>query len=324
MSSLSGKVAVPSRIPAEGLEILRASGLEIAQFPKAGVISRSELLELVKGSVGLLPLLTVKIDQAVMEAAGPGLKVISAYAAGTDFIDLAAARQRGIVVTNTPGVLTQAVVEHALALLLALSCRVVEGDRVVRAGEFKGWDPLFLLGTDLEDKVLGLIGAGQIGRRFALACKAALGMRVIYWNRSPKPDFESECQAVFGELDELLREADVVAPFVPLTPETHHLLSRDCLAMMKESAFVLNMSRGPIVDEAALVEMLKAGRLGGAALDVFENEPLLTPGLAELKNVVLAPHTGSAGLTTRTRMAVMAAENLTAVLAGTPPHHRVV
>jgi len=318
------KVAVTGRIPQEGLQILEAAGYDLKLTESREPLSKDHLYRLVKGVDSILAPLTVKIDESAMVEAGAGLKVISAYAVGTDFIDLEAARRRHVIVTNTPGVLTQAVVEHALALLLALSCRIVEGDRFVRSGLFKGWDALLLLGTDLTEKTLGIIGAGQIGSRFAAACHSALGMRVLYWSRSRKPELEKTCEAVFAELDELLSQSDVVAPFVPLTPETHHLLSRECLSMMKKTAFVINLSRGAVVDEIALVDRLKSGELGGAALDVFEFEPDLTPGLAELENVVLAPHIGSAGHETRVRMAVMAAENLVAALQGNPPHHRVV
>jgi glyoxylate reductase len=317
-------VAVTARIPEEGLRLIEKAGFELKVCSGSETLSRARLLELVKGAAAILSPLTTRIDEEVMAQAGPGLKVISAYSAGTDFIDLEAARRRGIAVTNTPGVLAQAVVEHALALLLALSCRVIEGDRLVRSGSFKGWDATLLLGADLHGKTLGLIGAGEIGGRFARACHAALGMRVVYWSRSRKPELEEECGAVFKELDELCPEADVVAPFVPLTQETRHLLSRECLSMLKPTAFVLNLSRGPVIDEAVLVERLKARQISGAALDVFEHEPRLTPGLAELENVVLAPHTGSAGRETRARMAVLAAENLIAVLQGKIPKHRVV
>jgi glyoxylate reductase len=315
---------VTGRIPEQGLRLIDGAGFRLKAYEGPEPIPRARLLDSVQGAAGILSLLTAKIDEDVMVAAGPSLKVISACAVGTDFIDLEAARRRGIVVTHTPGILAQAVVEHALALLLALTCRVIEGDKIVRSGAFRGWDAMLLLGTDLEGKTLGVIGAGEIGGRFARACRVALGMKVLYWSRSRKPALEKECGAVFRELDDLLRESDVVAPFVPLTPLTHHLLSRDCLSMMKPDSFVLNMSRGPVIDEAALVEMLKSRRIAGAALDVFENEPHVSPGLTELENVVLAPHAGSAGSRTRTRMAVLAAENLIAVLRGKPPQHRVV
>ncbi|NIT03512.1 D-glycerate dehydrogenase, partial [Candidatus Saccharibacteria bacterium] len=213
-------------------------------------------------------------------------------AVGYDNIDVPAATKRGIMVTNTPGVLTEAVAEHTFALLLAIARRIVESDQFTRAGKYKGWEPMLLLGTELEGKTLGVVGLGRIGARVAQMAARGMGMKVIYYDIKRNPSFERELEVRFYKnLSSLLGEADFVSLHVPLLPTTRHLIGAKELKTMKKSAYLINTSRGPVVDERALVKALKGGWIRGAALDVYEEEPKLAPGLAKLDNVVLAPHT---------------------------------
>lgn len=280
-------------------------------------ISQATLKQKIRNADGLMCLLTSTIDEEIFSAA-PNLKVVSNIAVGYNNIDVAAASRRGIAVTNTPGVLTRTTADLTWALLTAVSRRVCEGDRIMRAGKFPGWDLLYLLGRDIHGKTLGILGAGRIGSEVA---KRSTGwdMPILYYHRSPNPDIENRFGARRVSLEQLLRESDFVSIHLPLTPETHHLINRQTLRLMKPTAFLINTARGPIVDEAALVEALQHNRIAGAALDVFENEPKMQAGLAGLENVVLAPHIGSATIETRTAMARKAAENLLAALQGKQP-----
>jgi glyoxylate reductase len=249
----------------------------------------------------------------------PALKVIANYGVGFEHIDVAAATRRSIPVTNTPGVLTETTADLAFTLILATARRVVEGDKRVREGKFQYWAPLLFLGQDVSGKILGIIGMGRIGK--AVARRAAgFGMQLIYHSRTRlSPAEEQELGASLRPLETLLQEADFVTLHVPLTPPTRHLIGSRELELMKNSAYLINTARGPVIDEAALVAALRQGQIRGAGLDVYEREPELCPGLAELENVMLLPHLGSATVETRTRMALMAAENLLAGLRGDPP-----
>lgn len=288
------------------------------------VIPREVLLERVKGIDALLPLLTDKIDGEMMDAAGSGLKVIANYAVGYDNIDVKAAIERKIYVANTPGVLTEAVAEHTFALMLAIARRIPESDRFTRAGKYVGWEPMLLLGTEVKDKVLGVVGLGRIGSRVAEMAAKGMGMKVFYHDPKQDPEFEKEFGAVYKkELDDLLKEADFVSIHVPLLPATRHLINADNLKLMKKTGYLINTSRGPVVEEKALVEALKAGTIRGAALDVFEEEPKLAPGLSELDNVVLTPHTASATDEARGAMARLAAQAILDVLGGKAPENLV-
>jgi glyoxylate reductase len=294
--------------------------VEFSVWEEDRVIPRDVLLERVKGVDAILSLLTDKIDGEVMDAAGPQLKLISNYAVGYDNIEVPAATQRKIYVANTPGVLTEAVAEHTFALLMAAARRIPESDQFTRQGKYKGWEPMLLLGTELQGKVLGVVGLGRIGSRVAEVANKGMGMKVIYHDPKQDAEFEKEYHAAYkSNLDDLLKEADFVSIHVPLLPTTRHLINADKLKLMKPAAYLINTSRGPIVDEAALVEALKAGTIKGAALDVFENEPNLAPGLVELSNAVLTPHTASATIEARSAMAVLAAQAVLDVLAGKPP-----
>jgi glyoxylate reductase len=316
MAAMAAPVWVTRPIPEAGLAVLRGAGvafdLRAADAPPA----REELLAGLPGRTGLLCQLTDPLDAGVL-AAGDRLRVVATMSVGTDHIDLAECARRGIAVVNTPGVLTEATAECALALMLAAARRVVEGDRMVREGRFTAWGPMVLLGAPIAGQVLGIVGAGRIGTAFARRCHG-LGMRVRYHARTAKPELERDCGAERRDLDALLGESDVVSLHCPLTPDTRHLLDARRLALLKPTAILVNTARGPIVDEAALVDALRAGRLRAAGLDVYEHEPRLAPGLAALPNVVLLPHVGSATDATRARMASMAAEGLVAALRAPP------
>jgi len=285
-------------------------------------MGRADLLEAVAGADGFLSMITDAVDAELLDAA-PRLRVVSNLAVGYNNIDVAAATARGIVVTNTPGILTEATAELAFALILAAARRVVDLDRRTRAGEWTCWAPLLFLSREVSGKTLGVVGLGRIGRAVARRARA-FGMRVLYHSRSRLEAAEERDLGVeYAEKDELLATADFVSLHVPLSAETRHLIGRRELGLMKPTAYLINTSRGPVVDEAALVEALKARRIEGAGLDVYENEPMLAPGLAALDNAVLLPHVGSATVETRTKMARMAAENLLSALRGERPAHVV-
>lgn len=313
------KVFITRQIPEAGPKLLQEAGHEVIVASQDAVISRDALLSGVKGADALLPLLTDKIDAEVMDAAGKQLKIIANYAVGFDNIDVQAAQERGIVVTNTPEVLSETVAEHAFALMLALARRIPESDRFTRAGKYIGWAPMLLLGRDLSHKTLGVVGLGRIGSLVAKHAVRGFDMKALYYDVKPNADFEKEFSATFVSLDELLAQADFVSIHVPLLPATRHLINAERLNTMKPTAYLVNTSRGPVVDETALVEALSQNVIAGAALDVFENEPNLAPGLAKLDNVILTPHTASATIETRNIMAELAAQNIIAVLSGKEP-----
>ena len=311
------KVLVTSRLPEEVLALI-AREHQVESYDADPPMERQKLLQSVADKEGLLCTITDRIDAEVLQRA-PALKVIANYGVGFEHLDLAAATRRGIPVTNTPGVLTNATADLAWALILATARRVVAGDRRVREGKFQYWAPLLFLGQEVSGKTLGIIGMGRIGQ--AVARRAAgFDMKIIYHSRTRlAPAAEEELKATAVPFKTLLQEADFVTLHVPLTPQTRHLIGSRELALMKPTAYLINTARGPVVDEAALVTALRQGRIQGAGLDVYENEPQLFPGLAGLDNAVLLPHLGSATVETRTRMAVMAAKNLLAGLRGDPP-----
>ncbi len=311
------KVFITARLPEEVLARI-ARKHSVDAYTEEVPLGREKLLAGVNGKDGLLCTLTDRIDLEVLETA-PDLKIIANNGDGVDKIDIEAATRKAIPVTNTPGVSSDSVADLAFALILSAARRLVEGDRMTRGAEFKFWAPFHFLGWDVSGKTLGIVGFGSIGK--AVARRAAgFDMKVIYFSSQRLEKHEEDILAVtFAPLDQLLKNSDFVSLHVPLLPQTHHLIGERELRMMKSSACLINTARGPIVDENSLVEALKQRRIRAAGLDVYENEPTLSPGLAELDNVVLLPHVGNATVETRTRMANMAADNLLAGLRGERP-----
>jgi len=281
-------------------------------------IERRAFLESIGDKQGLLSMITDQVDAQLLDRA-PGLKIIANFGVGYNNIDVPAATRRGIMVTNTPGVLTDTTADLTMALILAVARRVVEGDRHTRQGRFRFWAPFYFLGHEVTGKTLGIVGMGRIGR--AVARRAAgFNMQVLYHNRNPLAEEEEQVlQVQYADLKTLLQEADFISLHTPLTPQTRHLIGSRELAWMKSNAFLINTARGAVVDERALLGALEQGRIGGAGLDVYENEPMVTRGLERLDNVVLLPHVGSATVETRQRMAAMAVDNLLAGLEGRMP-----
>jgi len=292
---------------------------ELEVWEGEGVMPRAELLERVAGKGGLLAMLTDRVDAELLEAAGPGLRVVANYAVGHDNLDLEACTARGVLATNTPDVVTEATADLAWALMLAAARRVAEGDRFLRAGRPWIWGPEFFLGFEVHGKTLGVVGLGRIGR--AVARRAAgFAMPVLYTaRRRLPPDEEASLGVAWRELDELLAEADFVSLHTGLSPATRHLIGPERLVRLKPTAVLVNTARGPIVDEAALAAALAAGQLGAAGLDVFEREPEVHPGLLGLDNVTIVPHLGTATVETRVAMGMAAAANLLAALEGGRP-----
>ncbi|MEK7134353.1 MAG: D-glycerate dehydrogenase [Patescibacteria group bacterium] len=315
------QIFITRKIPEAGIALLKEKGHEVEVSTKDGVLTKEELLLALRAKQydAVISLLTDKIDGEVMDAA-PTVKIFANYAVGYDNIDLAAAKERGKIITNTPDVLTNSVAEHAVALLMALAKRIPEGDRFMREGKYIGWAPELLLGTDILGKTLGILGTGRIGSRVAEIAAKGLGMRVIYYDIAQNAMLEKNVGASFRKTpEEVLAEADAVSIHVPLLDSTRHLMNADRLAKMKKTAYLINTSRGPVIDEAALTDALKNGVIRGAALDVFEHEPNLAPGLSDLSNVIITPHTASATEETRAAMSRVAAENIIAVLEGKSP-----
>lgn len=313
------KVYVTRIIPEPGLSMLKeCCDVEIHQS-KEWPPSREELIEKVKDKDGLLCLLTDKIDAEVMDAA-PNLKVVSTYSVGFDHIDLEAATKRGIYVTHTPGVLTDAVAEFTVGLILAITRRILEADKIIRSGEWnKPWNPFFLTGPELKGKTIGLIGFGRIGIAVAKRL-SSFDVKMLYYDVARRWDVESILGVEFADIETILKESDIVTLHVPLLKSTYHLIGEKELKMMKKTAYLINTARGAVVDTEALVKALKEGWIAGAALDVFEQEPLPPDHpLTKLDNVILTPHIASATIEARQRMAELAAKNLIAVLKGEMP-----
>jgi glyoxylate reductase len=309
------KIVVTGKIPAGGLARLKADH-DVLAWESEEAISRSELLQMVAGADAIVSLLTEKIDAELLAAAGSQLKSVSNVAVGYNNIDVPACEAAGVLVTNTPGVLTEATADIAMALILMSTRRLGEGERVIRAQDPWQWGMFYMLGMGLQGRQLGIVGMGQIGIATARRAKA-FGMNIAYTRRAPlESDVEKDLAAKFMSMDELIESSDVLSIHCPYSPATHHLISENQLARMKPSAFLINTARGPILDEQALVDALKAGKIAGAGLDVFEHEPKVNPGLLELDNAVLIPHLGSATVETRAAMADIAATNALAILAG--------
>jgi glyoxylate reductase len=311
------RVVVTRNLPAPAREALRESGADVWVSPEDRALETGELHAAVRGADAIVTMLHDRVDDAFLAAAGEQLRVVANVAVGYDNVDVDAARRHGVTVTNTPGVLTDATADLAIALLLAVTRRLGEGERLIRAQQPWAWAIDFMLGRGLRGKTLGIVGYGEIGQATAQRARA-FGMEVVYTKRSPGGE---PGQVAF---DELLERSHAVSLHCPLTPETRHLIDADALARMRDDAYLVNTARGPVVDEAALAVALRDGVIAGAALDVFEHEPEVHPGLVGLDNAVLVPHLGSATLETRTAMAELAAANVIAVLAGDDPLTPVV
>jgi glyoxylate reductase len=292
--------------------------LDVEYWTSPDRLTRAELLQRTADKDGLMCLPTEKVDEELL-AAAPKLRIAATVSVGYDNIDVPACTRRRVVATNTPGVLDETTADFAWTILMAVARRLIEGETWVRTGAWPGMDLAQLLGADVYGKTLGIIGFGRIGQCVA---RRALGfqMRILYSNRNRvAPGIEKELRAEYVDMDRLLRESDFISLHVPLSPETRHLISAAAFAKMKPTAFLINTARGPVVDEAALVEALEQKKIAGAALDVYEREPSVHPGLLTRKDVVLAPHLGSATLETRTRMAVVASQNVVAFFEGRRP-----
>jgi len=316
---MKARILITGNLPENVISPLKEKyDIEINQ--EDSPMSRQEMILKLKDKQGLLSMLTDAIDEEVMNAA-PHLKMIANFGVGYNNIDVRLATARRIMVSNTPGVLTEATAELTFTLILAVSRRLVEGDRMVREGRFKFWAPMLFLGREVTGKTLGIIGMGKIGKAIAVRARA-FDMKILYHNRK-RIDSEKEktLRVEYADLKTLLAESDFVSLNVPLTEETKHLIGKNELSLMKSTAFIINTSRGAVIDEKELVQVLKARKIGGAGLDVYENEPSLTPGLTELDNVILLPHIGSGTLETRIKIGKLAVENLIAGLEGrTPPN----
>jgi glyoxylate reductase len=311
------RFAVTGRLPGPALELLGAAGT-VAVAGTSAPLPRPSLLDHVAGARAIVCFLYDRVDAELLDAAGPRLRVIANVAVGYDNVDLEAAAARGVAVANTPGVLDDATADLAMALLLAAARRLGEGERLIRAGRPWAWGLDFMLGRDLRGKRLGIVGLGSIGRRLARRARA-FGIEIAYANRGrADPGLVAELGAERLELDRLLATSDLVSLHTPLTAETRGLISAERLALMKPEAILVNTARGPIVDEAALAVALREGRLGAAALDVYEHEPRVHPELLELENITLLPHLGSATVETREAMATLAARNAVAAVRGEP------
>lgn len=315
-------VLITRTLPTLGERMLRDGGCDVRALNCDQAPERAALLAAVRGVDAILCVLGDRVDRELLEAAGPSLRIVANYAVGFDNVDLAACRERGVRVSNTPDVLTDATADLAWTLILGASRRVVEGDRLVREGRWGGWYPTELLGLELRGATLGIVGAGRIGTATALR-SAGFGMSVVYSHPRNHPELETRLGARRVELDALLREANVVSLHTPMRPENLRLLDRRRLALLRDGAVLVNTARGALIDESALVDELRSGRIR-AGLDVYEREPQLAPGLVELPNVVLLPHLGSATTTARESMARMAAENVLSVLRGGAPMNAVL
>lgn len=317
------RVFVCRRLPERALSRLFAAlpPGEVAVFEEDRAIDRETLLEAARGVEALLPILTESVDAAVMDAAGPSLRIIANYAVGYNNIDVAAATARGIIVTNTPGVLTETTADLAWLLMMVTARRAGEGERWLRSGQWPGWAPMQLLGCDVYGQTLGIFGMGRIGRAMAKRARG-FDMRVIYTDTQRlSPEEETEFGLRYVDKAALLAESDFISIHCPFLPETRHAFGAVEFRAMKRTAILINSARGPIVDEAALADALRAGEIAGAGLDVYEDEPRVHQGLMACENAVLLPHLGSATLETRTRMAEIAVANILAFFAGrTPPN----
>jgi glyoxylate reductase len=315
------KVLVTRIIPDAAEKLLKARGLEVVTYMKKEPIPQNELIRLGHDADGIISLLTEKFNKTVIDKLEK-CKVIANYAVGYNNIDVEYAARKNIVVTNTPDVLTDATADLAMALVLACSRKIIEGDRYMRGKKFKGWEPKLLLGTELKGKFFGILGAGRIGSATARRAKA-FGTNILYFDTTENSDLEKETDAKKVSLNLLLRKSDFISIHLPFTDKTRHLLDKEHLHLLKSSAVFVNTARGEIVDEKELIKMLQQKKIFAAGFDVYEGEPVVNPALLKLDNVVLMPHIGSATIEARNRMAMLAAGNVIAVLKGRKPLTKV-
>lgn len=322
-------VFVTRQIPGPCFSLLTQAGFKVEVYEKDQIIPRRKLLKRIKGKDAVITLLTDRVDADFFHAAGSQLKIVANYAVGFDNIDLKAAAQRGVMVTNTPGkLISDSVAEHTFALIMAATRRIVESDKFARAGKYHGWSPTLFLGMQLKGKTLGLIGTGRIGMEVAYR-GMAMGMKIVYTDLQRNKELEAKTKAKFVKQGALLAAADVISLHVPLLPSTFHLISKRELSKMKRNAYIINTSRGPVIDEKALVVALERGQIAGAGIDVFECEPAIdcdltdTHELRKLANVVLTPHTASASMEARSEMGELAAKNVIAALKGKKPRNLI-
>ncbi|MCF7917975.1 D-glycerate dehydrogenase [Candidatus Gracilibacteria bacterium] len=309
------KVYIARPIPQNAYQILRDGGLDVEINPENRILTKSELIQKLQGKDILLSLLTDPVDGEVLDGA-PSVKLVSNYAVGYNNIDVAAATSRGVLVTNTPGVLTETTADLAFCLLATCARQILPADSFTREGKFDKWEPLGFLGQEMYGATLGIIGAGRIGTAMAKRGAKGFDMNILYSDPKPKSDMES-LGGRKVEMDELLAQSDFISLHVPLNESTKHLLGKQEFKKMKKSAILINTARGPVVDEAALAEALETGEIAGVGLDVYENEPTIHPGLLKTQKAVIVPHIGSASLKTREAMARIAAENIVAFVNGT-------
>lgn len=315
------KIFVTRKIPENGIKLLKKQkGFQVEVSPYDRVLKPKEIIKRAKGCDALLSLLTDKIDGKLLDGIGKQLKIVANYAVGFNNINLEDAKKRKVMVTNAPGPeISESVAEHTFALLMALAKRIVETDKFTRAGKYKGWGPMLFLDVDVHDKTLGIIGLGAIGRAVTERAVNGMKMKLMYYDVNRDKNFEKKYKAKFGSIKEVLKNSDFVSLHVPLLKTTHHLIGAKEFKIMKETAFIINTSRGPVIDEKALVKALKKGEIAGAGLDVYEREPKFEKALAKMNNVILTPHTASASIETRSAMSETTAKNIIAALTGKRP-----
>lgn len=318
-------IYITREIPDNGIQMLKDAGYTVTVSDKNRPLTKAELIEIFSANTysGVITLLTDQIDKEVIDTMD-GVKVIAQFAVGYNNIDVDYAKSKGIKVCNVPTSAGELVAEHTLALMFALTSRIAWADEFVKSGQYKGWDPMLLRSETLYRKTLGIVGTGDIGAHVALLCGKGLGMRIVYFDIKRNESLEEICGAEFlGSLEEVMKKADVLSLHVPLNDHTHHMIHADNLKLMKPTAIIINTARGAVIDEVALVKALQAKQIAGAGLDVFENEPELAPGLADLQNVILTPHIASATKENREEMSRVSAENIINVLKSEGSPHIV-
>ncbi|OGU69204.1 MAG: D-glycerate dehydrogenase [Stygiobacter sp. RIFOXYC12_FULL_38_8] len=311
------KVLITRKLPGEPEKLLKKNGFKVSVYKEDKAIPRGEFLEKIKDADAVLSLLTEKIDKEAIDNFSK-CKIVANCAVGYNNIDIAYAKERKLIVTNTPYVLTDATADLTVALILACVRRLREGEQMMRENKFDGWKPNMLLGFDLKGKTVGIIGAGRIGRATARRLKG-FGVKIIYFDRKKRDEFETEFLSTRVNLKELMKQSDIISVHLPLSKETHHIINKENLSLMKKSAIIVNTSRGDILEEKALIRLLKQKKIFAAGFDVYENEPNINPDLRTLENVFLLPHIGSATVETRAAMALLAANNIINVLNGKEP-----